>query len=73
MVEEALQQVAPIPEVPVEACLRNAQIARESLHANALHAFRLEDVERPVQPFGSGDSLLSWRFPHGSFLVDASV
>ena len=68
MVEEALQEVASIPEVPVKTCFRNPQVARESFDANALHAFRLEDLQRPVQPFSFGDSLLSERLLHGRSL-----
>ena len=68
MVEEALQQVASIPEVPVEARLCNAQIARESFDTNALNALRLEDLERPLQPLGFGNSLFSGRLLHGSSL-----
>ena len=50
MVEEALQEVASIPEVPVETCFRNAQIAREAFYTNALNTFRLQDLERTLQP-----------------------
>jgi hypothetical protein len=67
MIEKAVQQVASIPEMPIEACFCDTQVACESLNPDALQALRFEDFERTFQPSCLGDPFLRGKFRHDSF------
>ena len=52
VLEELLLQVAPIPEVPVEAALRDSEVPGQSLDPDADDALVLQDSQGGLEPLG---------------------